>query len=238
MKPKILALAVLLPLSAIVLAQNQPPPAGKAYFFVLLKRPANAPQLSTEAGEKLQEAHMANIRKLHAEHKLLVAGPLMDDDPVIRGIFVFQAESRQQAQDWVGTDPAVQAGRLIGEIHGPWLIDGKAISDPGDAPQGMEQYTLVLIRPGEKWSVGDQQAIHSHDQFIESKEVRLDVALAGMFGVGEMGDLVGVAIFTEGPEQTARLSHEDPAVKMGKLRFESHPWITAKGVLAPGQPLK
>ena len=55
-------------------AQSHPPNAESGqYFFVLLNRPANAPQLSKEAGEKLQEDHMANIRKMGAEHKLAVA---------------------------------------------------------------------------------------------------------------------------------------------------------------------
>jgi hypothetical protein len=55
----------LLAVANFVFAQATAPVDAKAdqYFFVLLNRPANAPQLSKEAGEKLQEAQMANIRK-------------------------------------------------------------------------------------------------------------------------------------------------------------------------------
>jgi hypothetical protein len=49
--------------SALAQTQNQPNAKPAQYFFVLLNGPADAPQLSKEAGEKLQEEHMANIRK-------------------------------------------------------------------------------------------------------------------------------------------------------------------------------
>jgi len=45
-------------------AETQSNVKPSQYFFVLLNRPANAPQLSKEAGEKLQDEHMANIHKM------------------------------------------------------------------------------------------------------------------------------------------------------------------------------
>jgi len=209
------------------------------YFFVLLNRPANAPQLSKEAGEKLQEEHMANIRKLSAEHKLVIAGPF-EEDTALRGIFVFQADSVAQVQDWANNDPAVKAGRLSAEVHGPWLIDGNAIHPPA-TPEGMEQYSLVLMKRGDKWNPaapGFMDVIKQHHVFIEQMSAQGYMAIAGPFPLADQGELRGVAVFRVGVEQTAALVKDDPTVKAGLLKPEIHPWITGKGVLAAGQPVQ
>jgi len=223
-----------------VFAQGQDQPSAKPsqYFLVLLNRPANAPKLTEEEAEKLQERHLANIGKLAAEHKLVIAGPFLEDTP-LRGIFVFRAESAAQTLEWVHSDPAVQAGRLAPDVHGPWSIDASAIHPPPETPQSMEQYTLVFMKRGEQSesnSPASTDAMKQHATFVEKLTNQGEVAIAGP--LGDPGDLREVAIFRVGKEQTTQLTQEDPAVKFGALKPEFRPWITGKGVLAPGQPMQ
>jgi len=227
-------------LAFAVSAFAQTQPQQSAVFFVLLKRPVNAPQLSKEEGEKLQDEHMANIGKLHAEHKLLIAGPFVDDTS-LRGIFVLQANSLADAQELAKSDPAIKAGRLAAESHGPWLVDPNVIHDPGEEARGMEQYTLVLMQRGEKWNPGAPEfmdVIKQHPAFVKEMTEQGKMAIAGPFPLSEPGDLRGIAIFRVGAEQAAKLVQEDPTVKAGLLKPEIHPWITGKGVLTPGQPMQ
>ncbi|MGA7930462.1 MAG: YciI family protein [Candidatus Sulfotelmatobacter sp.] len=220
--------------SACAQTETQPNAKLTRYFFVLLNRPANAPQLSKEAGEKLQE-HRANIGKMMAERELVIAGPFLDDT-TLRGIFVFQAESAAQAQEWADRDPAVKAGRLSAEVHGPWLIDPGGIHDPADPP-GFEQYTLALMKRGEKRNPNTPEfrdVITQHRAVVKSMIDHGTVAIAGPFAFSDQGELQGVIIFRVGAEQTAKLLH--PTIKAGLLKTEIHPWGTGKGVLAAGQP--
>lgn len=217
--------------------QTQPgSTAEDKLFFVLLKRPASAPQLSKEAGEKLQEEHMANIRKLYTEQKLVVAGPFMDDG-VLRGIFVLKAASLEQARSWAETDPAIKAGRLTAEVHGPWMARADMIH-PSDS-HVMEQYTLVLVYGGAAWdpkSPPPQETLKQHLAYVHKLMDQGTLALAGPFG--DNAPLKGIYIFTADMEQAARLVADDPMVKAGFFKPEPHPWITVHGVLAQGQPMK
>ncbi|WP_143057603.1 YciI family protein [Cyclobacterium xiamenense] len=48
--------------------------------------------------------HMANVRRLVAEGKLLIAGPLGENVNRYRGIFIFDVAS--EPRNWVGSEPA------------------------------------------------------------------------------------------------------------------------------------
>ena len=77
----------------------------------------------------IQEGHMANIRKMAATGKLIVAGPFSDNGD-LRGVFIFKLKSVDQARAMVDADPAVKAGRLVVELH-PWFAAvGLRVDDP------------------------------------------------------------------------------------------------------------
>jgi uncharacterized protein YciI len=89
----------------------------KKYVMVFLKEGPNRLKDSV-AREQLQNAHLKNIFKLAAEGKLIVAGPFLDDQE-IKGIFIFNVSTIEEAKQLSETDPAVKAGSLIMELH-PW----------------------------------------------------------------------------------------------------------------------
>ncbi len=105
----------------------------------------------------------------------------------------------------------------------------------------MEQYTLVLMKRGEKWDPNAPEfmdVMKQHPAFVNHMTEQGNMAIAGPFPFSDQGELRGVAIFRVGTEQTAKLTQDDPSVKAGLLKAEIHPWITGKGVLAPGQPMQ
>lgn len=177
---------------------------------------------------------MANIRKLHAENKLYVAGPFLDDT-ALRGIFVFKADSAAQVAEWCATDPAIHAGRLAPEIHGPWLIDPNAIQSPA-ATEGLEQYTLVLMRKADS-SISVDLA-RQHAVFLKQQKKEGNLAVAGDFPPDHSSEVQGVLILRQKQDESTKIVNADPLVKAGVARVETHPWATGKGVLASGQPLQ
>ena len=63
------------------------------------------------ASAKLQRAHLDNIIKLAEEGTLVLAGPFLEEGE-LRGIYIFDVKTIEEAKKLTETDPAIQAGSL------------------------------------------------------------------------------------------------------------------------------
>ncbi|MBR9923346.1 MAG: hypothetical protein GYB31_21140 [Bacteroidetes bacterium] len=89
----------------------------KTYVMAFLKAGPNRSQDSLEAA-RLQKAHLQNISRMAESGDLVIAGPFMDEGDV-RGIYIFDVPTVEEAEALTNTDPAIQAGRLEMELR-PW----------------------------------------------------------------------------------------------------------------------
>jgi uncharacterized protein YciI len=87
----------------------------RSYVMVFLK---TGPKKMAEGPErtKMFEGHFANIKRLAAEKKLALAGPL-DGVDGLRGIFVFATPDIEEARSFVATDPVIINGEMVAEYH-------------------------------------------------------------------------------------------------------------------------
>ena len=60
---------------------------------------------------KIQEGHMQNLTRLAAQGKIIVAGPFGDDGNW-KGIFIFDAPTKDEVEELLKTYPAIAANRL------------------------------------------------------------------------------------------------------------------------------
>ena len=87
------------------------------YVMALLKRGPSRDR-SAEETTKLQAAHMENIGRLADAGKLVLAGPFLKEGD-LRGIYIFDVKTEEEAKKLVETDPAIQQGSLVMELI-PW----------------------------------------------------------------------------------------------------------------------
>lgn len=91
----------------------------KPYVIVMLTTGATKIEDKAKMNE-IMKGHMANIHKLADEGKIVVAEPFMGDNKQnFEGMFIFNTKSKDEAEQWVKTDPSVQAGVFNYEIF-PW----------------------------------------------------------------------------------------------------------------------
>jgi uncharacterized protein YciI len=117
------------------------PDAFDVYTMVLLRRPANAPQMSDEELDELQAHHLAYRAGLKRQGVLVANGPLGEQtDESMRGLSIYACDLAEAARLSDG-DPSVQAGRLAYDLFEWWVAAG------------------TLAFPNESKSIGDRRSM-------------------------------------------------------------------------------
>ncbi len=108
------------------------PDAFDVYTLVLLRRPADAPQLPEDELDALQARHLAYRAQLRKDGALVANGPLDEQSDVsLRGLSIF-ACTLDAARRLSDLDPSVQAGRLTYDVFEWWVAAG-TLAFPGAA---------------------------------------------------------------------------------------------------------
>jgi uncharacterized protein YciI len=110
----------------------------KKYVMAFLLRGDRVAEYTPEQRQEIQAGHMANIGRMAEMGKLILAGPFFGNEE-LRGIYIFDVQSIDEAKALTETDPAIQKGVLkmdlkewygsaalmmVNEIHGKIAKDG------------------------------------------------------------------------------------------------------------------
>lgn len=81
----------------------------KPYYLVILKK-GKAEITDKAKRSELMKGHMNNIKKLSKDGKLIVAGPMLEENQNnYSGIFILDAKTKEEAESLVLTDPSVKS---------------------------------------------------------------------------------------------------------------------------------
>ena len=115
------------------------PDAFDVYTLVLLRRPADAPELPEAELDALQARHLAYRAGLRREGVLVVNGPLGEQsDVAMRGLSIFACDI-DEARRLSDGDPSVQAGRLTYDLMEWWVAAGTLAFPEADREVGRRQ---------------------------------------------------------------------------------------------------
>jgi len=112
------------------------PDAFDVYTLVILRRPADAPDMSDEELDALQSRHLAYRAELKRQGVIVANGPFdAQSDVSMRGMSIFACDLAEAARLSDG-DPSVQAGRLAYDLM-EWWVGAGTVAFPGvDGPVG------------------------------------------------------------------------------------------------------
>jgi len=92
---------------------------GMRHYVLVILKTGPTPVPEGAARKAMFAGHFANMERLSAAGKLVLAGPFDKDPAGWRGLFVFAVDDVAEAQRLVATDPVIIHGEMVAEYH-PW----------------------------------------------------------------------------------------------------------------------
>ena len=89
---------------------------GMRHYVLVILKTGPTPVPAGAERDEMFRGHFANMRRLAADGKLALAGPL-DGVDGWRGLFVLAVADLDEAAALVATDPVVMHGEMIAEYH-------------------------------------------------------------------------------------------------------------------------
>jgi uncharacterized protein YciI len=191
---------------------------GPQFVFVFLHSKPDKAALPKAEVDKIMEGHMANIKRLAGEGKLISAGPFEGGG----GIFIFKAASVDQAKEWLSSDPGVKANRWDVELlpFTPRIGSACAVSEPYQMVNyEFVRYTIKIT----KYNVRDAaETARQHDEYLKK------IARTGnVIAEGTFGDDGGILVVLG--ELQKEVIEADPSVTEGFYEVDYKKLYIAKG---------
>jgi uncharacterized protein YciI len=191
----------------------------KKYSIVFLNKKEASDKLSPEETKRIMDGHMANMGRLSKEGKLLAAGPFEGGG----GIFIMSSASTAEVEEWISTDPGIQAKRWDVEIL-PYIP-----RHGGVCPVG-EEYTMVhysFVRFDaivSKFTAGNQgNLMAQHNDYLKKVIATGNVVTEAIFGESDGGIMI-----LKG-DVDSDLVQGDPAVREGLIETQIKKLYIAQG---------
>jgi uncharacterized protein YciI len=192
---------------------------SKTYSIVFLHKKADATQLSKAETDKIMEGHMANIKRLAKEGKLIVAGPFEGGG----GIFILKSTSQEEVKQWLSADPGVQAERWTVEIlpYTPRIGSLCAVKEPYE----MVMYNFIRYDAiVSKFTASNYtEILRKHDAYLKQLAQTGNIVTEAIFGEHDGGILI-----IKGDLQK-EVVEADPGIQEGLLEFDVKKLYIAKG---------
>ena len=90
---------------------------GMRNYVLVILRTGPTRVEDPERRKAMFAGHMANIKRLSAEGKMVLAGPFGDSGGDWRGLFVFAVDGIDAAKALVATDPVIIQGEMVADYH-------------------------------------------------------------------------------------------------------------------------